>query len=143
MTALSTLSFLTIHLSPRNTVFLASNDKEPLRMKLTDCPNEVHYYLLAHTSRLNDLSNILPVSHHFRHLAELLLHRTIHFRVPGITKECVDLESSNESSDETLYGLQKPIHLLETLTVHPDLGCKTDKLSLAVPSWAWYTLSAS
>ena len=106
-------------------------------MELTDCPIEVHYYILAHTSRLNDLISILPVSHHFRHLAELLLHRTIHFRVPSITKECIDLKSSNESLDDTLYSRQKLVRLLETLTAHPDLGRKTGKLALAIPGCAW------
>ena len=139
MSAISTLSFLSVHLSPRNTVFLAKKDREPLRMKLADCPNELHHNNLAHTSRLDDLINILPVSHHFRHLGELLLRRTIHVKAPSITKECVNLGSSNGSLDDTLYSLQKPIRLLETSTAHLDLGCKTGRLSLAVPGWAWYT----
>ena len=139
MPALSTLSFLTVHLFPRNTVFLASNDKEQLRMKLADCPYELHCYILPHTSQLNDLINLLSVSHNFRYFAELLLHRIIDFNVLCITKECVNLESSNGSLDDTLYSFQKPIGLLETWTAHPDLGCKTGRLSLAVLGWAWYT----
>ena len=55
-----------------------------------------------------------------------------------MTKELVDLESSNQSLDDTLYSLQTPIRLLETLTAHPDLGCKFGKLSLAGLGWAWY-----
>ena len=100
-------------------------------MKLTDCRNEVHHHNLAHISHLNDLINITLVSHHFRHLTELLLYRTIYFKVLSMTKELVDLESSNQSLDDTLYNLQTPIRLLETLTAHPDLGCKFGKLSLA------------
>ena len=99
------VSFLTIHLCPRNTVFLARSDKVPLRMKLTDCLNEVDQNILPHISRLNELINIMLVSHHFQHLAELLLHRTINFKVASITKEYVNLESSNESLDDTLHSL--------------------------------------
>ena len=123
-----------LHLSPRYTVFLARNIKESFRMKLTVCPNEVHHHSLAHISHLNNLINITLVSHHFRHFTELLLYRTIYFKVPSMTKELVDLESSNQSLDDTLYSFQIPIRLLETLTAHPDLGCKIGKLSLAFQS---------
>ena len=135
MSALSTLSFLTVHLSPRNTVFLARKDKELLRMKLTDCANQEQHHIHAHIPRLNDLIDIMLVLHHFQDLAELPL-----YKVPCIRKEYVNLESSNESLDDTLHNLQEPNSFLETLTAHLDLGCKFGRLSLAVPSWAWSTL---
>ena len=120
--------------------FLARKDKELLRMKLTDCANQEQHHIHAHIPRLNDLIDIMLVLHHFQDLAELPLYRTMQFKVPCIRKEYVNLESSNESLDDTLHNLQEPIRLLETLTAHLDLGCKIGRLSLAVPSWAWYTL---